>query len=345
MMKQQDLGFRVLVPEAGRVKILDQTRLPGDVVYNEYDDYRDIITAIKRLEIRGAPAIGVAAGYALAVAANAGVDNIMVGQLQAILHSLSVEIKNARPTASNLAWAVDRMLEKADLYDGDDIAQFRKYLWDEAAAIYREDEQMCALIGRHGAALLHDGDAVLTHCNAGALATGGIGTALAPIYTADCKGKKIKVFADETRPLLQGARLTAWELSRAGIDVTLLVDGASGELMRRGLIDCVIVGADRIAKNGDVANKIGTYNVAVQANRHGIPFYVAAPYSTFDDAIETGADIPIEMRSPDEVTHIGDMPIAPDGVNVFAPAFDITPHELVTGYITEKGVKNNTAPE
>ncbi len=339
MMIQEDLGFKVLVPLDRNVKILDQTRLPTELVYHKYDDYRDIIGAIKRLEIRGAPAIGIAGAYALAVASCAEIKNAMPGQLKNILQGVSDEIKNARPTAANLAWAVDRVLQKAELYDGTDVEQFRKIFWDEAAAIYDEDEQMCAAIGRYGAELLEDGDCVLTHCNAGALATGGIGTALAPIYQAHQQGKEIKVFADETRPLLQGARLTAWELKQAGIDVTLLVDSASGELMRRGKIKCVIVGADRIAKNGDVANKIGTYNVAVQANRHGIPFYVAAPYSTFDENIPTGANIPIEERESEEITHGGGVQIAPNGIKVFAPAFDVTPHELVTGYITEKGIK------
>lgn len=339
MMKQEELGFRVLVPLERSVKILDQTKLPLELVYHDYDDYRDMVNAIKRLEIRGAPAIGIAGAYALALAVEADVRNIEVDGLKAILPSVGEEIKKARPTAANLGWAVDRVLRNIKQYEGNDLAQFRKILWDEAAAIYAEDEQMCAAIGRHGAELLKDGDSVLTHCNAGALATGGIGTALAPIYTAHRQGKKVKVFVDETRPLLQGARLTAWELKRAGIDLTLLVDGASGELMRRGKINCVLVGADRIARNGDVANKIGTYNVAVQANRHGVPFYVAAPYSTFDDSIATGDAIPIEERSAEEITHFGNVQIAPDGVDVFAPAFDITPHELVTGYITEKGIK------
>ncbi len=342
MMNQKDLGFRVLIPLEGSVKILDQTRLPHDLVYNEYNDYRDIISAIRRLEIRGAPAIGIAGAYALAVAVEADVKNIDIDRLKAILHSVGHEIKKARPTAANLGWAVDRVLRNIKQYDGDDIERFRQILWDEAAAIYEEDEKMCAAIGRHGEELLKDGDTVLTHCNAGALATGGIGTALAPIYTAHHQGKKIKVFADETRPLLQGARLTAWELKRAGIEVTLLVDSASGELMRRGKINCVLVGADRIAGNGDVANKIGTYNIAVQANRHGVPFYVAAPYSTFDDEIATGNDIPIEDRASEEVTHWHGKRIAPDDIEVFAPAFDITPHELVTGYITEKGISRKS---
>lgn len=338
-MKQEDLGFRVLIPLEKSIIILDQTRLPLELVYHEYDDFRDIIDAIKRLEIRGAPAIGIAGAYALALAVEADVRNIEVDRVKAILHSVGEEIKKARPTAANLGWAVDRVLRNIKQYEGNNIGYFRQILWDEAGAILEEDEQMCAAIGRYGAELLRDGDAILTHCNAGALATGGIGTALAPIYTARKQGKKIKVYVDETRPLLQGARLTAWELKRAGIDVTLLVDSASGELMRRGKINCVVVGADRIARNGDVANKIGTYNVAVQAKRHGIPFYVAAPYSTFDDCLATGDDIMIEERGAEEITHFGDVQTAPDGIKVFTPAFDITPHELVTGYITEKGIK------
>ncbi len=340
MMIQENLGFRVLVPLEKSVKILDQTRLPSEVVYNKYDNYRDIIGAIKRLEIRGAPAIGIAGAYALAVASCAEFKKPMRGEMQYVLQGVADEIKNARPTAANLAWAVDRAWNKAREYQGTDVEEFSKIVWDEAAAIYDEDEQMCAAIGRHGAELLEDGDCVLTHCNAGALATGGIGTALAPIYEAHQQGKQIKVFADETRPLLQGARLTTWELRQAGIDVTLLVDGASGELMRRGKIKCIIVGADRIAKNGDVANKIGTFNVAVQAKRHGIPFYVAAPYSTFDKNTLTGDNIPIEERAQEEITHWGGVQTAPDGIKVFAPAFDITPNELVTAYITDKGIKS-----
>ncbi len=239
----------------------------------------------------------------------------------------------------NLAWGVDRTLDVAHAYGGTDKNDLCDHLWDEASAILKEDEKLCAAMGRHGAELIKDGDTILTHCNAGALATGGMGTALAVIYTAHAQGKKINVYADETRPLLQGARLTAWELQQAGIDVTLNVDSASGMLMRQGRISCVILGADRIAKNGDVANKIGTYNVAVLAKEHGVPFYVAAPYSTFDQKLNSGDDIPIEERSADEITNWGGIRTAPEGIKVYAPAFDITPHDYVTAYITDKGVK------
>ncbi|MBN2226060.1 MAG: S-methyl-5-thioribose-1-phosphate isomerase [candidate division Zixibacteria bacterium] len=329
---------RALIPLEKTVKILDQTRLPGEMIYNEYDDYRDIIVSIKKLEIRGAPAIGIAGAYALAIAAHADVDTD-VEHLKRILTDVATEIKNARPTAVNLAWAVDRTLNVAHAYGGDDKNEFCGHLWDEATAILKEDEELCAAMGRYGAELIKDGDTILTHCNAGALATGGMGTALAVIYAAHEQGKKIKVYADETRPLLQGARLTAWELQQAGIDVTLNVDSASGILMRQGRISCVILGADRIAKNGDVANKIGTFNVAVLARAHGVPFYVAAPYSTFDQNVNSGDDIPIEERSADEIVNWGGIRTAPEGIKVYAPAFDITPHDYVTAYITDKGVK------
>jgi len=329
---------RALIPLEKTVKILDQTRLPGEMIYNEYDDYRDIIVSIKKLEIRGAPAIGIAGAFALAIAAGADVDT-EVEHLKRILTDIATEIKNARPTAVNLAWGVNRVLEVAHAFGGDSKDELCVHLRDEASAILKEDEELCVAMGRHGAELIKDGDTILTHCNAGALATGGMGTALAVIYTAHEQGKRIKVYADETRPLLQGARLTAWELQQAGIDVTLNVDSASGILMRQGRISCVILGADRIARNGDVANKIGTYNVAVLAKEHGVPFYVAAPYSTFDQKLNSGDEIPIEERAADEIVNWGGVRTAPEGVKVYAPAFDITPHDLVTAYITDKGVK------
>ncbi|UCD17064.1 MAG: S-methyl-5-thioribose-1-phosphate isomerase [Candidatus Zixiibacteriota bacterium] len=331
------MKVRALIPLEDTVKILDQTRLPKEMIYNEYGDYRDIVASIKKLEIRGAPAIGIAGAYALAIAARADVDTD-VEHFKRVLTDVASEIKDARPTAANLAWAVNRVLNVAHEYQGDNKAEFAIHLWDEAGAILKEDEELCNAIGRHGEELIKDGDTILTHCNAGILATGGMGTALAVIYAAHERGKRIRVYADETRPLLQGARLTAWELQQAGIEVVLNVDSASGILMRQGRISCVILGADRIAQNGDIANKIGTYNVAVLARHHRIPFYVAAPYSTFDRSLETGDDIPIEERSPEEVVNWGGIRIAPEGVDVYSPAFDITPHELISAYITDKGV-------
>ncbi|MBD3257214.1 S-methyl-5-thioribose-1-phosphate isomerase [candidate division GN15 bacterium] len=316
-----------------KLKLLDQTKLPGEVVYREIDDYQDVITAIKRLEVRGAPAIGIAAAYGLAIGVQQAHD-----ASKDTIEKIATDIKNARPTAVNLAWAIDRVLNRLDEEKPDGLEATLHLLWDEAEQIHNEDRALCRKIGEHGAALINSGDAVLTHCNTGALATGGIGTALGVIYVADEQGKKITVYADETRPLLQGARLTSWELTEAKIPVTLIADSVAGMLMRQGKVQHVIVGADRIAKNGDVANKIGTYAVAVLAKQHGVPFYVAAPYSTFDKNIETGDDIIIEERAADEVTNGFGTRTAPNAVDVYAPAFDITPRELVSAYITDEGV-------
>ncbi|MEZ5358910.1 MAG: S-methyl-5-thioribose-1-phosphate isomerase [Candidatus Zixiibacteriota bacterium] len=332
------MKFKTIDIKDKKLLLLDQTVLPGKFVYNTYTDYRDVIPAIQRLEVRGAPAIGIAAAYALCLAVEAEAD-ITVEPFKRLMKDVAEQIKNARPTAVNLAWAVDRVMEKVDAYGGNSIDEFRKVFWDEADAIYKEDVDMCDAMGRYGAELLEDGMTVLTHCNAGALATGGIGTALAVFYKAKEMGKNIKVFADETRPLLQGARLTTWELMQEDIDVTLITDNMAGYCMALDKIDAVITGADRITKNGDVANKIGTYSVAVLAKEHGIPFYVAAPESTFDKKLETGREIVVEERDPVEVTEGFGRRTAPDGVKVYSPAFDITPHELVTAYITDTGIR------
>ena len=331
------MKFKTIEPIGGKVRILDQRQLPLKTEYKEYDDYRDIIASIKTLEIRGAPAIGIAGAFALAIAVKADV-RADVDRMKRILGDVAGEIKSARPTAVNLAWAVNRTLDVARSFDGDSLDELRQYLWDEAITILHEDEAMCRAIGEHGAKLIKDGDSILTHCNAGALATGGIGTALGVIYTAHEEGKRLKVYADETRPVLQGARLTTWELMQEGIDVTLICDNMAGFLMKQGKINLVLVGADRIAKNGDFANKIGTYSVAVLAKEHGIPFYVAAPSSTFDNNIPTGEQIPIEERDPSEITHWGGLATAPENVKIYNPAFDITPADLVTAYITDKGI-------
>ncbi len=334
------MNFKTIRREDKRLILLDQTVLPDRLVYNEYTHYRDVIPAIKRLEVRGAPAIGIAAAYAMALAVENDVKEVDLPCLRALMKSVGSEIKNARPTAVNLSWAIDRVLEAADRYEGTSIDEYREIFWQEADAILKEDEDMCEAMGRYGAELLPDKCTVLTHCNAGALATAGIGTALAVIYKAVEMGKDVKVFADETRPLLQGARLTCWELMENGIDVTLITDNMAAYSMALGNIDVVVTGADRITKNGDVANKIGTYGVAVLAKEHGIPFYVAAPESTFDKQLESGKDIVVEERDPKEITEGFGRRTAPEGCRVFSPAFDITPHALVTAYITDTGIRD-----
>ncbi|MBN1211397.1 MAG: S-methyl-5-thioribose-1-phosphate isomerase [candidate division Zixibacteria bacterium] len=316
-----------------KVRLLDQTRLPGEETYHDYEDYRELIRAIRRLEVRGAPAIGITAAYALAVALKQSGD-----ATRSNIEKLAAEIKAARPTAVNLFWAVDRVLGKIPGNGLNSLASALEIIWNEAEAIHEEDRLMCQRIGEYGAELFKDGDTILTHCNTGALATGGIGTALGVIYTCHQQGKNIRVYADETRPLLQGARLTAWELKKAGIPVTLITDNTAGMVMRQGIIDGVIVGADRIVKNGDTANKIGTYSVAVLARAHDIPFYVAAPMSTFDMVTESGDRINIEQRSPIEVTGLFGIPVAPAGIEVYSPAFDVTPNELITAFITDRGI-------
>jgi methylthioribose-1-phosphate isomerase len=313
----------------GKVCFLDQTRLPHEEIWLETGDYQVVAEAIRRLQVRGAPLIGVAAAYALALAACAGEP----------LDAAAAELRSTRPTAVNLSWALDRCLRSID-----GVAQpqeIRKRLIREATAIHKEDIAANRRIGEYGAKLLgNDAQSILTHCNAGALATGGYGTALGVIRSADEGGCRRSVFVDETRPLLQGARLTAWELARDHIPCTIIVDSAAGSYMRRGEIDAVITGADRIAANGDVANKIGTYQLAVLATENNIPFYVAAPTSTIDLSLASGDEIPIEQRSPDEVTSLRSERLAPVGMAVQAenPAFDVTPNTYVTAIITENGV-------
>ncbi len=321
----------------GRVRLIDQTKLPHEFTHVETDDYRRLAESIKRLEVRGAPAIGVAGAMGVALAARA-CDAGSVSEFRECVRRAGRELAATRPTAVNLSWAIERSLRVLDDPSGTKPDEIRVALVEEALAILEEDRRLCRSIGRHGAELLDDGDVVLTHCNAGGLATAEYGTALAVVYTAIEQGKRISVFADETRPLLQGARLTAWELKERGIDVTLLCDGAAASALRDGLVDKVIVGADRIAGNGDVANKIGTYPVALAARRHGVPFYVAAPYSTLDPSLVSGAEIPIEQRSSDEVTCFAGCRTAPVGVATFNPAFDVTPAELVTAIVTDRGV-------
>ncbi|MBM6968625.1 S-methyl-5-thioribose-1-phosphate isomerase [Pseudoramibacter alactolyticus] len=316
------------------LKLIDQTLLPTREVIRSYTDYRDVCDAIVTMVVRGAPAIGVTAGYAVYLAARefAGRPDFAERVQQAC-----DELRGTRPTAVNLFWAIDRQEAclKAALNAGQDACAA---LRAEADAICAEDIAMCRAMGRAGAALLHPGDTVLTHCNAGALATADYGTALGVIRAACEAGKQISVYADETRPLLQGARLTAYELHKDGIPVTLITDNMAGWMMHQGKIDAVIVGADRITRNGDVANKIGTYSVSVLARAHGIPFYVAAPTSTIDFEMPTGDDIVIEERDPSEVGHFAGVQTAPEGVRFENPAFDVTPHQNVSAIITEKGV-------
>jgi methylthioribose-1-phosphate isomerase len=295
-----------------------------------------MVDAIKVLAVRGAPAIGVAAAMGLVVALEHALDTSSPQHsARDLLPSLAAELEGARPTAVNLRWAVQRQLRVAATVDD---AQLLPTLRAEAIRILEEDRAMCDAIGQAGAALIPHGGTVLTHCNAGALATAGIGTALAPMYVAHARNVPFRVFADETRPLLQGARLTAWELQRAGIDVTVLPDSAAASLLRSGQIDAVFVGADRIAANGDVANKIGTYPLALAARTHGVPFHVCAPWSTFDPATARGEDIHIELRERDELALAGDRIVLPTQVSVHNPAFDVTPRELVTSYITDRGI-------
>jgi len=332
-----------------RIFTIDQTRIPESLEYIELDNVQTAYQAIKTMIVRGAPAIGIAAAFGMALAAKEDRD----------LKAAGDTLKSSRPTAVNLAWAVERMLRVADeqmedgrgkreeastpLTDREDAvfhlpSSIFHLLWNEAVAIWQEDIAMNKAMGEHGSALIKDGMNILTHCNAGALATGGHGTALGIIRSAWDHGKKIHVYSDETRPRLQGGRLTVWELQEENIPVTMITDNMAGYLMQQGKIDCVIVGADRITQNGDVANKIGTYSVAVLAKHHAIPFYVAAPYSTIDSALESGAQIPIEQREKEEVLQVGDSPIARPETAVYNPAFDVTPANLVSAIVTDQGV-------
>lgn len=329
--------IRTIEWKDNKVVILDQRRLPAEEVYNVYEDYFGVAQAIKSMVIRGAPAIGVAAAFGVALGAlGIGVENFdaYYDKLLVIISRLA----ETRPTAVNLFWALDRMKNCALENKTRPLAQITEALKQEALKIYNEDIEANRSIGRHGQRLLKDGMNVLTHCNAGALATAGFGTALGVIYAATESGKRIHVYADETRPRLQGAKLTAWELQKHGLETTVIADTMAGSLMKQGRINACLVGADRIAANGDVANKIGTYEVAVLARYHNIPFYVAAPLSTIDARIPSGNDIPIEERDPREVTHIDQTQITPDFVDVINPAFDVTPAELVTAIITDRGV-------
>ena len=318
-----------------KLRLLDQTLLPRQETYLDIDDYRGVARAIKEMRVRGAPAIGVAAAYGVALGAR-GIESVDIDEFRDRLSLVCDDIAASRPTAINLKWAVDRMRRLAESQV--DVGDAKDALISEAIAIHQEDEAINRRIGVHGAALIGGSGMVMTHCNAGTLATAGYGTALGVIRSAVESGTPVKVLATETRPFLQGARLTAWELSQDKIDVTLITDSMAGHFLRSGDIECVVVGADRIAANGDVANKIGTYSIAVLAKENSVPFYVAAPISTLDLSLTTGDDIPIEERDPKEVLEYAGVGVAPEGVKALHPAFDVTPSLYVSAIITENGI-------
>ena len=325
--------------ENGVCRMIDQRLLPAQEVWLEYRDYRSVAEAIQTMVVRGAPAIGVAAAFGAAFAA-AEIEAEDFAAFEPLFEDCCALLAATRPTAVNLFWALDRMKTVARANQQLSLTELRQVLLDEALTIAEEDDQINRTMGANGQVLFPDKANILTHCNAGALATGGYGTALGVIRAAVEAGKQIEVFADETRPFWQGARLTAWELMKDNIPVTVICDNMAGYLMQQGRVDAVIVGADRITANGDVANKIGTYTVAVLAKEHGIPFYVAAPMSTIDLSLTDGSQIPIEERNGREVTHCGETQLAPEGAKVYNPAFDVTPNHLVTAIITERGVVN-----
>ena len=331
------MSFRTIEWRDNAVVMIDQTLLPGDEIYNTYTDFKAVAEAIRGMIIRGAPAIGVAAAMGIALGARAIVADTHESFFRQLENVCDV-MARTRPTAVNLFWGIERMKRVAEANRDKKLDQIREILKDEAIRIEAEDLTICRNIGKWGANLIPEGATVLTHCNAGGLATAGYGTALGVIRAAHEAGKNIRVFADETRPWLQGARLTAWELMKDGIPVTLISDNMAGFFMNRGEITCCVVGADRIAANGDTANKIGTYSVAVLARENNIPFYVAAPVSTLDLTLSDGSKIPIEERPTSELTHIKGIAIAPEGVSVRNPSFDVTPARYITAIITENGI-------
>ena len=319
----------------GHLRLLDQTKLPDETAFLDCMDAQGVWDAIRRLVVRGAPAIGVAAGYGMVVASQ------QIPEGDDFFRDLSAAaeyLESSRPTAVNLSWAVRRVDRRAAQGHGGGLDRVRQAMLDEARAIHAEDEAMCLAIGRSASPLIAECSGVLTHCNAGALATTGIGTATAGMYVAHAAGHAFTVYCDETRPLLQGSRLTAWELMQAGVDAVVITDGMAAQVMREGKVQMVITGADRIAANGDAANKIGTYGLAVLSACHEIPFYVAAPYSTFDLSLGGGDDIPIEQRGGEEITEGFGRRTAPAGVKTYCPAFDVTPAELIAAIITDRGV-------
>lgn len=324
--------------ENNRLFLLDQSQLPCRERYVECRTYADAARAIRHLVVRGAPAVGITAALGIALGVQAIAEETSAAMLRQEFEKICRTMASTRPTAVNLFWAIGRMQRKAEEVEHASLARIKAALQREALRILAEDVEANKRIGRLGSRLLKKGDTVLTHCNAGALATGGYGTALGIIRAAQAQGKQIQVVADETRPVLQGARLTAWELKKDGIPVTVITDSMAGALMQQGRVDAVIVGADRIAANGDVANKIGTYSLAVLAKAHAIPFYIAAPCSTVDLSLRSGKGIPIEERASEEVTRMAGKRVVPHGVGVWNPAFDVTPHRLITAIVTERGI-------
>ncbi|MGI6648158.1 MAG: S-methyl-5-thioribose-1-phosphate isomerase [Bacillota bacterium] len=323
------------------LRLIDQTKLPLTTEYIDCRDYQSVAQAIRTMRVRGAPAIGAAAAFGIVLAAKRLLEaqpSVNRPDYLALLQTAASELQATRPTAVNLFWAVKRMLQRLNEVATETPAEITRLLEKEAQSIWAEDIAMNHRIGQFGLSLVPEGARILTHCNAGALATAGYGTALGVIRAAHAAGRRISVWADETRPLLQGARLTAWELLEDGIPVALITDSMAGYLMQQGKVDLVIVGADRIVANGDVANKIGTYTLAVLAQMHGLPFYVAAPWSTVDLSLSSGTEIPIEERSPEEVRMVAGQYIAPPAVPVYNPAFDLTPSRLVTAIITDRGI-------
>ncbi|TCM97827.1 methylthioribose-1-phosphate isomerase [Paenibacillus sp. BK033] len=337
MTTENYAGLQSVIWHDDKLDLLDQRLLPEEIVYLPLVTQEDVWEAIRHLKVRGAPAIGISAAYGVVLGSR---DAGTAEEWLADVRKAAEYLATSRPTAVNLFWALDRMKARAEALASEDhtLEALKQALLSEAIAIQSEDEETNRLIGEHALSLFRDDIGVLTHCNAGGLATAKYGTALAPFYLAKERGMNIRVFADETRPVLQGARLTAFELQQAGVDVTLICDNMAGHVMSKGWVNAVIVGTDRVAANGDVANKIGTYSVAVLAKAHGIPFYVACPLSTIDLNTPTGAEIPIEERNAEEITEGFGKRTAPQGVKVYNPAFDITPNEYVTAIITEKGI-------
>ena len=323
--------------ESGNLYLLDQTQLPLDIVEERQDTIRQVWEAINQLKIRGAPAIGIAGAYGLLLGMKDRVNEPVDTFLRELRRQVAY-LESARPTAVNLRWALKRMVHKAQDLKLHDSKKIYKGLVKEAIQIHNEDKRLCRQIGENGATLIKERMGVLTHCNAGSLAVSELGTALAPMYIAHSQGIKFHIYADETRPLLQGSRLTSWELHKAGLDVTLICDNMAAHIMSQGLVDLIIVGADRVAANGDVANKIGTMGIAILAKHFSIPFYVACPHSTIDFDTPKGENIVIEERGEEEITHVGSHRVAPEGIKVRNPAFDVTPYQLITGLITERGI-------
>jgi methylthioribose-1-phosphate isomerase len=324
--------------DGDRFFILDQTKLPTEEIEEEQTSLEQVYDSIYQLKVRGAPAIGIAGAYGLLISLRNDL-GMVLGDFISLVHQNADYLNSSRPTAVNLSWALKRMVNIADEFPDNGTSKvLYDLLRDEAIAIHKSDIETCRQIGEHGAQLIEDNSGVMTLCNAGALATGGIGTALAPMYVAWADGKRFKAYSNETRPLLQGARITSWELHHFGIDTTLIADSVASYLMKLGRVDLIIVGADRVANNGDTANKIGTLSLAINAKHHGVPFYIACPYSTIDTNSRSGDDIVVEERAAGEVIYVKGQQIAPEDIHVFNPAFDVTDHELIAGFITEKGI-------